>query len=393
VNAPPSAICLVYDRLYPASIGGAERWYRLLAERLAEQGHHVTYLTSTHRETTQAPTISGVRVIPLHSQSVIYGRRRRRMLPILSFALAVGRHLFLHGRDYDVVHTSAMLSSTALIAALLAPLRGYRLILDWWEVWTRHYWRDYLGPIAGITGWLIQRQVARLRHQPIAYSKLHAERLRHFRRGEDIPIFRGLLDESWTVSKAIPASPLVVSAGRLIPEKQMDAIPQALAIARERLPDFRAAIFGAGPDGENVRQAVAGAGLDSAIDLPGFVSDKELRAALQRALCLVLLSRREGYGLIVAEATALGTPCVVLRHADSAASELIVEGVNGFLVESADGPEVATAILRVYDGGQALRQRTLRWFHSHADDLTAGRTVVRLVSFYRGDAPEGSSTR
>ena len=38
-------ICLVYDCLYPYTVGGAERWYRELAERLAHDGHDVTYLT------------------------------------------------------------------------------------------------------------------------------------------------------------------------------------------------------------------------------------------------------------------------------------------------------------------------------------------------------------
>jgi hypothetical protein len=38
-------ICLVYDCLYPHTVGGAERWYRDVAERLAAEGHEVTYLT------------------------------------------------------------------------------------------------------------------------------------------------------------------------------------------------------------------------------------------------------------------------------------------------------------------------------------------------------------
>ena len=38
-------ILVVYDCLFPHTIGGAERWYRNLAERLAGEGHDVTYLT------------------------------------------------------------------------------------------------------------------------------------------------------------------------------------------------------------------------------------------------------------------------------------------------------------------------------------------------------------
>ena len=50
-------ICLVYDCLYPHTVGGAERWYRNLAERLAAEGHEVTYLTlrQWERDATRRP--------------------------------------------------------------------------------------------------------------------------------------------------------------------------------------------------------------------------------------------------------------------------------------------------------------------------------------------------
>ena len=38
-------VCVAYDCLFPWTVGGAERWYRNLAERLAQDGHEVTYIT------------------------------------------------------------------------------------------------------------------------------------------------------------------------------------------------------------------------------------------------------------------------------------------------------------------------------------------------------------
>ena len=51
-------------------------------------------------------------------------------------------------------------------------------------------------------------------------------------------------------------------------------------------------------------------GLADAIAVPGFVDHARVDAALRRALCMVLPSRREGYGLVVVEACAAGTPSV-----------------------------------------------------------------------------------
>jgi hypothetical protein len=38
-------IRLLYDRLPPHTVGGAERWYANLAERLVADGHEVAYVT------------------------------------------------------------------------------------------------------------------------------------------------------------------------------------------------------------------------------------------------------------------------------------------------------------------------------------------------------------
>jgi glycosyltransferase involved in cell wall biosynthesis len=393
LSARRRRICIVYDRLYPASIGGAERWYRLLAERLAAEGHQVTYFTTRHWNFGEAPTIPGVRVVSCAAVLDIYQENRRRIVPVLKFGLAAAAHLLCHGRDYDVVHTSAMLSWTALVCVALTRVRGYRLILDWWEVWTLHYWSSYLGAFAGAIGWAVQRVVALSPHQPISYSALHARRLRQLRVGKPVPIVRGLLPLDEITANPAPADPFVVYFGRLMPEKQVPAVVSAIGHARRTLPSLRGVIFGEGPDTPNVERAIRDAELQSVIELPGFVAEDALRATVRRALCLILLSRREGYGLVVAEAAALGVPSIVLRHDDSAATELVVDGVNGIVCMSADPAAVASAILRIHDVGYELRLSTLAWSQRHTCELSISGSLPRLLALYHGEAFGGRQAR
>jgi glycosyltransferase involved in cell wall biosynthesis len=387
----PLRICIAYDRLYPWSIGGAERWYRRLADRLASDGHRVTYLTTRQWAAGDEPYLPGVRVIAMTRDDVLYGRGRRRLGPVLRFGLALWLHLLRFGRHYDAVHTSAMSSSAALATATLAGVHGYRLVLDWWEVWPWTYWRRYLGPVAGTVGWLMQRQTARLQHQPVVHSELHAMRLGQLQKEQRALRLQGLLASSREVESPSRADPLILYAGRFIPEKQVTAIVPALAHARERLPTLRACLIGEGPDEDAVRQAIRDAGLEASVELPGFVSEESLAQTLRRALCLVLLSRREGYGLVVAEAAALGVPSVVLRHPDSAAAELIVDGINGFTCAGTDPREVASAILRVHDAGDALRRATLAWSQANAAALSHDDSLPRLVDAYRGTCGRGET--
>ena len=143
-------ICIVYDCIYPHTVGGLERWLRDLSERLAADGHEVDYVTLRQWPEGEDAGVPGVRVIAVGPQMELYGRGgRRRIAPPLRFGIGVLAHLLRHGGRYDAVHTAAFPYFSLLAAALVRPLRGYRLVVDWFEVWTLDYWREYLGPNSG----------------------------------------------------------------------------------------------------------------------------------------------------------------------------------------------------------------------------------------------------
>lgn len=101
-----------------------------------------------------------------------------------------------------------------------------------------------------------------------------------------------------------------------------------------------------------------------------------------RASCLLLPSRREGYGLVVLEAAARGTPSIVVAHPDNAAIELIDEGENGFIAPSDSPEDLAAAIAAVRSGGPEMRDRTRRWFADHATRMTLGHSLEVVLAAY-----------
>ena len=183
-------------------------------------------------------------------------------------------------------------------------------------------------------------------------------------------------------SEPAPAEPMVVFAGRLIPEKQATAIVPAVALARERVPELRATIFGDGPEREALLRLIDESGLDGAVQAPGFVAGELVEDAVKRALCFVFPSRREGYGLVVVEAAAVGTPTVVVDAPDNAAVELVEDGVNGFVAKSAKPEELSEAILRVHSAGFALRESTADWFRRNRERLSLETSVERVLAVY-----------
>src|SRR5215207_11738693 len=140
-SAASMRICLVYDCLFPHTVGGAERWYRNLGARLAAEGHEVTYLTLRQWDRDERGEVPGVRVVTAGPRMKLYTPSgRRRMLPPLVFGAGVLWHLLRRGRRYDVVHTASFPYFSLLAAAVARKLRGFQLVVDWHELWSRDYW-------------------------------------------------------------------------------------------------------------------------------------------------------------------------------------------------------------------------------------------------------------
>jgi glycosyltransferase involved in cell wall biosynthesis len=377
-------ICILYDCLYPWTVGGAERWYRNLAAELVADGHEVTYLTRLQWDASDAPAIEGVEVIAVSPREPLYGDDgNRRVGPPLRFGWGVLRHLLRNRGRYDVVHTCAFPFFSLLAARVAIVGTGARLGVDWFEVWTRDYWQSYLGRVGGRIGHLVQRVCVVISPGAFVFSRLHARRLKEEGLRREPVTLAGLYAGDLEAHPGpAPSSPLVVFAGRHIAEKRVPSIPAAIAAAGERVPGLRARILGDGPQRDQVLAEIERLGLGDVIEAPGFVDGAVVEAAFREATCLLLPSSREGYGLVVIEAASVGTPSVVVDGADNAAVELIAEGVNGHVAASADPDAIAAAIAAVHEQGEELRRRTTAWFAQAAPTLTAKASARTVLEVY-----------
>lgn len=369
-------VCIMYDCLFPYTIGGAERWYRALAERLASEGHRVTYLTLKQWDDHVVPQVEGVEVIAVGPRLALYDAERRRIWPPLLFGLAIFWHLLRHGRQYSHVHGASFPFFSTLAAGFLKPFIGYAFAVDWFEVWSRQYWNSYLGSVGGRIGWLVQRLCAALPQQAFAFSTLHAERLTAL--GRESIVLTGLYQGD--VSPPLPPAhpPTFVYAGRMIPEKRVPLLVEAFAIASAKRPDLRMLLFGKGPDRDLVEQRIKGLGLSGSAILSGFVEQPDLDAAMASAVAIVQPSMREGYGLVVVEANARGVPAIVVEGEDNAAVELVTPGANGEVAE-ATAAGLAKSMLAVVESQLAYRQATREWFAENQHRLSIDESLATLL--------------
>lgn len=386
-------IAIVYDCLYPHTVGGAERWYRALAERLSST-HEITYLTRRQWKGDDPGTSFPVVVVA--PGGALYTRSgRRRIWPPLRFGLGIFWHLLRHGARYDVVH-SASFPYFSLIGAWLALQlrRGARLVVDWHEVWSRDYWLEYLGPVRGRIGYAVQRLCVLLPDHSFTFSRMHEARLRD--EGHRAAVLRltgeyassggrvgqtakGVGEQALLRAKH---PPIVLFAGRHIPEKGVLLVPDVVGLVRRRLRGVRCIIFGDGPERAKVEARIRALGLEEVIDVPGRVLAERVHEAMGEASCLLLPSRREGYGLVVVEAASRGTPTVVVDGPDNAATELVEHGVNGLVVASADPSLLAAAVCEIAEKGDDLRGSTLAWYRRQSARLSIESSLDAVERVY-----------
>jgi glycosyltransferase involved in cell wall biosynthesis len=253
-------------------------------------------------------------------------------------------------------------------------------------VWSREYWRDYLGGVQGFIGATVQRLCARVPQRAFCFSELHSRRLGEEGLSGPRTVLRGLSGPA-IAHGAIAAESVVVFAGRLIPEKRAPLGVAAVALAAGRVEGLRGVFYGEGPERDALRAAIVEHGVADVVSAPGWAEAEALEADMRRALCVLLPSRREGYGLVVVEASAHATPAVVVAAADNAAVELVEDGVNGVIAPDGTAEAVAEAIVRVHEMGMALRESTAGWYAEHARELSLESSLEAVLESYRGGGP------
>lgn len=363
---------IVYDSLFPVNTGGGERVYRRMAELLVERGHTVDYLTRRQWATDNPPATFSL--VPVWSGEIYDAGGARTTSSAVAFAHGVYRQLRGNRGDYDLVVASALPVLTLLAARLALRRSRTFLVADWLEVWGAAKWRSYAGLVSGTIAAVLQWVGLRAADLHTVNSEFTASRIIRYRR-HATPLVLGLLDLVPAATAPVKAAnpPYALFVGRLIADKRVHVLPAAVAT----VPGLGLKIVGTGSELPTIEAAVGEFGVG---ELLGRVSEEELASLMASAAVLVNPSAREGFGLVVAEAAALGVPSVVVAGEDNAATELVVAGVNGDIAASVDAKILGAAIGRV--GAADLRGSTLAWFTAARKDRGLSSSVDTILKRY-----------
>jgi len=322
-------IMVVTDQ-YEPMVGGVPTVTRNLARGLAGRGHDVALVVPSPGWRGRLATAEQVSVTYRGSlRWPWYEGMRLGCLP----ASAAGKLMASFAPDVAHIHSPVTLGVMARIGAARRSVP---------VVYTNHYLpaniRPSAAPRSAIADAFFYRYIVGFSNKCSYVTAPTATALGLLRE-------RGLRVPSRVISNGAdlheyspgPADgQMILSAGRLSPEKRMDVLLDAAA----RLsPDTQIAIAGTGPDEARLRAQAQRLGLAGKVRFLGFVPGSDLPAIYRLADVFAIVSEAELQSLTTMEAMATGLPVVAVDA--YALGELVRHEENGFLARPGQAAEVA----------------------------------------------------
>jgi glycosyltransferase involved in cell wall biosynthesis len=326
-------IAYVYDGLYPYLKGGAERRYFELASRLSAR-HEVHYITWRHWGAARSARHGGFTVHGVGTPRPFYGEDgKRRVGEAAEFALRLLP--VLRKQRYDVIDCSATPYLPLYSVWLAARASGTPLVATWHEFWGDH-WQAYLPerPAVARMARRIEAAARPLGDMRVAVSPFTAERLAAGPGGIAARVVGNGVSLD-TIKRIRPSRQRsdVIFVGRLIEDKKVDLLLEAVHELVNEFPDLRCTIVGDGPEREPLERLAGSLSLGANVRFTGPMDDERVFGLLKSGKVLAMPSIREGFGITVIEAQASGCVPVVVRGPHTGAADLVQHGLDGLVCD------------------------------------------------------------
>lgn len=393
-------IALIYDAVYPWMKGGGEKALWEIAVGLTKKGHAVHLFSAQLWEGDAKIEKDGVVLHGVPAKTPFYRPDgKRSFLQPLEFAWGLfGRLWKSREEKFDVLYCTVFPYYSVFSVALFRWISGQKIpwVLAWLEVWGMKYWQSYIGWLPGLLGGSIEWLCSRCCKNHLVISPKQEQRLHSLLkvRVETINVIPRGMDFSQIPKSVSKIKQRVLYAGRFIDYKNVATILRAWPLVLAGNPLARLRLIGSGPDEQNLRELTRGLDISHTVEIfPPLTDNNEILAEIAQAEILVQPSTREGQSVVVLEAMAARTKVIAARHPDSAVTDLIQHGENGWLVDaptdSGQWAETIVQLLREPD----LFQKQIEKARQFAEQFDWETEIIpRLEDYFASITPESKTT-
>jgi glycosyltransferase involved in cell wall biosynthesis len=342
-------ICHITWEYPPRIVGGIARHVEDLAKALAKLGHEVSVVTLEFPGASSYEELDGVKIYRAPTE---IGHPHFLTWALL-FNTSIEKRLADIGEDFDVLHVHDWLTAPSGISAkhflrrpLVATLHSTEygrstlqsidsFTIDSWEWWTTYEANKVI-----VTTYSMRHEVCGHFHAPW-------EKVWIIPNAVDVSKFQVSVDRNAVRARynVGPNEKLVLYVGRLVPQKGVEFLIQAVPRIDGRFGDAKFVIVGDGWLRGHLEALANQMGQRWRINFTGFIPDSELIALMRSADVLIIPSVYEPFGIVALEGMAAGVPVVASQVGGLA--EVVEHDKTGEYVYMRNPESIAWGVERV----------------------------------------------
>lgn len=356
------------------SIGGGEIWSYYVSKGLSDKGHIVYVLTYKHKNALKNEKYGNLNIIrggknPINTFDSYF--KRAINIGLLIYKLG-------HKLNYDIIIANN--TFPLIVAWLVSKFKKKPIIAVFHNFYGLKFSLEEKGIIKGIIRGLTEYIAHKLDYDLVlVLSTSVKEKL--IKRGinaKKIFVVPGGVNINYidSVKEEKSSDNLIIFIGRLVRMKRVDILLKAFKIVNSRIPNSKLIIVGDGPLKFCLMELARFLNIENSVDFLGFVSEEEKIRLLKKATVLVLPSVLEGFGLVILESLASGTP--VITSDMEGPKDIITNGVDGFLTKPLDVKEVAEKIQYILEHRDIAMGMGLRGKQKVHEKYSWDKTVDKI---------------
>lgn len=352
-------------------VGGAEIIAFEFAKRLAKEGHRVTFFSRSFSDCLKEEMLDGVKVVrrgnrlSVYLQAFLYYRNlKRKPDKVIDMINTICWQTPLYVPRKNRIAYVNQLAKEVLFFELQKPFSYIAYFLERFQ-------------------YLIYKNT-----QFLCYSKSTKNDLFEFGISEkNISVFSmGLDNQRYRTSGKKTNYPLFIYVGRLVRMKRVDLCIRAFkdVVGKHKLAKL--AIIGNGLDEERLFNITRNLGLSKSVIFVNknnfFLKENKMDIKvkfMQEAWCLLLPSVKEGWGMVVTEAAACGTPSIVSNV--TGLRDSVLKNKTGLILsEKPSDKELSTAMIEIINNN-ILRDKMSKESVSWSKNFNWDKSYSEFKSF------------
>lgn len=332
-------------------IGGVENYVYGLSKQLAKNGYDVKVICAS--EPISSKTKENIEGIEVNRLKFIGKIANTNITPMLPFKLL--------REDFDIIHTHIPTPWSADWSAIISALKRKKLIVTYHNDIVGKGFMNYIAKLYNRT---MLQFVLKTAHKIIITQEKYIEHSPYLKRYKNkivvIPV--GIDTQRFRPMKGIKKGKNIVGFLSVLDEyhryKGLDYLLRAISLAKEKIPEIKLLVGGSGALLPEYMEMAKEFGIAQNVEFLEFIPEDKLVEFYNKLDVFVLPSTssdQEGFGTVLMEALACGTPVIATKIAGIARE--IKSNDLGFIINPHDHNEISEALIKILSMNHKIKPK------------------------------------